>query len=185
MYKWFLLKEKKILFPSFSYLLMILCSDFFYQFQIQNLGVTPASGEHATLGKNQRRTAIIHRTVRWANGRQRNGRSRDPRATRGPRQRSAGGTGCANFPGAATVVCARKGRRSAPDRLQWLFSGAPDCPVCHSTEGKDGLPCLPPTAPSCLGAIKETPRRMEEQPQAFTKHPKIPRLQLHTFDSLW
>jgi hypothetical protein len=25
---------------------------------------------------------------------------------------------CANCPGAATVVCARKGRRSAPDRLQ-------------------------------------------------------------------
>jgi hypothetical protein len=33
-------RKKKILFPSFSYLLMILCSDFFYQFQIQNLGVT-------------------------------------------------------------------------------------------------------------------------------------------------
>jgi hypothetical protein len=59
-----------------------------------------ASGEQATLRKNRRRTAIIHRTVRWctglsgeANGRQRNGRPRNPRATRGPRQRSAGGTG--------------------------------------------------------------------------------------------
>jgi hypothetical protein len=39
--------------------------------------------------------------------------------------------------------------------------------VRHSTEGKDGLPSLPPTAPSCLGAIKGTPRRMEELP----KHP--------------
>jgi hypothetical protein len=38
--------------------------------------------------------------------------------------------------------------------------------VRHSTEGKDGLPSLPPTAPSCLGAIKGTPRRMEEK----TKH---------------
>jgi hypothetical protein len=38
--------------------------------------------------------------------------------------------------------------------------------VRHSTEGKDGLPSLPPTAPSCLGAIKRTPRRMEES----TKH---------------
>jgi hypothetical protein len=37
-----------------------------------------------------------------------------------------------------------------------------DCPVHHSTEGKFGLPSWPPTAPSCLGAIKETPRRMEE-----------------------
>jgi hypothetical protein len=50
----------------------------------------------------------------------------------------------------------------APDRLQWLSGGAPDCPVRHSTEGKDSLPCWPPTAPSCLRAIKGTPRRMEE-----------------------
>jgi hypothetical protein len=32
----------------------------------------------------------------------------------------------------------------------------------HPTEGKFGLPSWPPTAPSCLGAIKGTPRRMEE-----------------------
>jgi hypothetical protein len=50
----------------------------------------------------------------------------------------------------------------APDKLQWLSGGAPDCPVRYSTEGKDSLPCWPPTAPSCLGAIKGTPRRMEE-----------------------
>jgi hypothetical protein len=50
----------------------------------------------------------------------------------------------------------------ALDLLQWLSGGAPDCPVCHSTEGKDSLPCWSPTAPSCLGAIKGTPRRMEE-----------------------
>jgi hypothetical protein len=50
----------------------------------------------------------------------------------------------------------------APDRLQDLSGGAPDYPVCHSTEGKDGLPSLYSTAPSCLGAIKGTPRRMEE-----------------------
>jgi hypothetical protein len=37
-----------------------------------------------------------------------------------------------------------------------------DYPVHHPTEGKFGLPSWPPTAPSCLGAIKETPRRMEE-----------------------
>jgi hypothetical protein len=46
-----------------------------------------------------------------------------------------------------------------------MSGGAPDCPVRHSTEGKDGLPSLPPTAPSCLGAIKGTPRRMEESPK--------------------
>jgi hypothetical protein len=50
----------------------------------------------------------------------------------------------------------------ASDKLQWLSGGAPDCLVRHSTEGKDSLPCWPPTVPSCLGAIKGTPRRMEE-----------------------
>jgi hypothetical protein len=42
MYKWFPLKEK-FFFSSFSYFPVILCSDFFFQFQIQNLGVTSAS----------------------------------------------------------------------------------------------------------------------------------------------
>jgi hypothetical protein len=37
--------------------------------------------------------------------------------------------------------------------------------VRHPTEGKDSLPCWPPTAPSCLGAIKGTPRHMEELPK--------------------
>jgi hypothetical protein len=37
--------------------------------------------------------------------------------------------------------------------------------VRHLTEGKISLPRLPPTAPSCLGAIKGTPRRMEEAPK--------------------
>jgi hypothetical protein len=39
------------------------------------------------------------------------------------------------------------------------------CPVRHPTEGKISLPRLPPTAPSCLGDIKGTPRRMEEAPK--------------------
>jgi hypothetical protein len=43
------------------------------------------------------------------------------------------------------------------------------CPVRHLTEGKICLPRLLPTAPSCLGAIKGTPRRMEE----YTKHSLI------------
>jgi hypothetical protein len=50
----------------------------------------------------------------------------------------------------------------APDHLQDLSGGAPDCLVRHSTEGKDSLPCWSSTAPSCLGAIKGTPRRMEK-----------------------
>jgi hypothetical protein len=47
-----------------------------------------------------------------------------------------------------------------------VSGGAPDCPVRHPTEGKNCLPGLLSTAPSCLGAIKGTPRRMEED----TKH---------------
>jgi hypothetical protein len=34
--------------------------------------------------------------------------------------------------------------------------------VRHPIEGKNCLPGLLPTAPSCLGAIKGTPRRMKE-----------------------
>jgi hypothetical protein len=56
--------------------------------------------------------------------------------------------------------------------------------VHHLTEGKFGLPSWPPTAPSWLGAIKGTPRRMEESPQAFTKHPKASRLCSRAFASL-
>jgi hypothetical protein len=72
---------------------------------------------------------------------------------------------CANGPRVATVGCARNGRRSRTGQLQGLSGGAPDCPVHHPTEGKFGLPSWPPTAPSCLGAIKGTPRCMEESPK--------------------
>jgi hypothetical protein len=59
-----------------------------------------------------------------------------------------------------------------------VSGGAPDCPVRHSTEGKICLPGLLSTAPSCLGAIKGTPRHMEE----YTKHTQsIPKHQ--DFDS--
>jgi hypothetical protein len=71
---------------------------------------------------------------------------------------------CANQPEVATVGCARNGRKSRTGHKQWLSGGAPDCPVRHLTEGKICLPRMPPTAPSCLGAIKGTPRRMEESP---------------------
>jgi hypothetical protein len=37
-----------------------------------------------------------------------------------------------------------------------LSGGAPNCPVCQRTEGKNCLPNGAPTAPSYLGAIKET-----------------------------
>jgi hypothetical protein len=55
------------------------------------------------------------------------------------------------------------------ERNQALFmsGGALDCPVRQPTEGKNCLPNGDPTAPSCLGAIKGTPRRMEQ----YTKPP--------------
>jgi hypothetical protein len=55
----------------------------------------------------------------------------------------------------------------APDHLQDLSGG-------HSTEGKDSLPCWSSTTPSYLGAIKGTPRRMEESPKhslSILRHP--------------
>jgi hypothetical protein len=51
-----------------------------------------------------------------------------------------------------------------------VSGGAPDCPVCQSTEGKNCLPTMLSTAPSCLGAIKGTPWRMEKISQAFFEH---------------
>jgi hypothetical protein len=61
-------------------------------------------------------------------------------------------------------------RSAAPEQERNLHrtvsGGAPDCPVCQLTEGKNCLPGMLSTAPSCLGAIKGTPRRMKED----TKH---------------
>jgi hypothetical protein len=61
-------------------------------------------------------------------------------------------------------------RSAAPKQERNLHrtvsGGAPDCPVHQSTEGKICFPGLLSTAPSSLGAIKRTPRRIEEH----TKH---------------
>jgi hypothetical protein len=82
-----------------------------------------------------------------------------------PSQRSEGGTGLSGAPTAPN-----RQRLAAPESERNLhrtvFDGAPDCPVHQSTEGKICLPGLLLTAPSCLGAIKGTPRRMKE----YTKH---------------
>jgi hypothetical protein len=64
------------------------------------------------------------------------------------------------------------------DPHRTVFGGAPDCPMRQATEGKNCLPGMLSTAPSYLGAIKGTPRRMEEH----TKHSQsIPKHQ--DFDS--
>jgi hypothetical protein len=59
------------------------------------------------------------------------------------------------------VDFARKGKRLGTGQGLFMSGGAPDCPVCHPTEGKNCLPNGVPTAPSCLEDIKGTPRRME------------------------
>jgi hypothetical protein len=87
-----------------------------------------------------------------------NGRLRDLRETRGRangREGAPDSVRCANGSQAPTVGYATEGKKSAPD-----------CPVRQATEGKNCLLGLLSTAPSCLGAIKGTPRRMKEH----TKH---------------
>jgi hypothetical protein len=84
-----------------------------------------------------------------------------------PNQRLEGGTGLSGVHRQRLSGCQRsaapvKERNRAPDSVRC----APDCPVRQTTEGKNCLPRLLSTAPSCLGAIKGTPRRMEEH----TKH---------------
>jgi hypothetical protein len=92
---------------------------------------------------------------------------------------------CANDYESATVGCAILGRRSAPDNEQWMSGGALNCPVRHTIEGNNCLPRMPPTAPSCLGAIKETPRRMEEPPKHTLNNLRLPHsIFAHSIDIL-
>jgi hypothetical protein len=66
-----------------------------------------------------------------------------------------------------------------------VSGGAPDCPVRQATEGKNCLPGMLSTAPSCLGAIKGTPRRMEDdtkQPLSIVDHSHF--TLAHLFDIL-
>jgi hypothetical protein len=86
-------------------------------------------------GIRRRRTAIIHRTVRWANGRLRQWSAAQSARDAWPSQRSDGGTGlssvyrtvrcapdsvrCANGSKSSTVGYARIGKQSAPDSVRW------------------------------------------------------------------
>jgi hypothetical protein len=113
-----------------------------------------------------------------------NGRPRDPCETRGRANGRKGGTGLSGVhrtvSGAPTAPkrqqSASPNKEGDPNRT--VSGGAPDCPVRQATEGKNCLPGMHSTAPSCLGAIKGTPRRMKEH----TKHSlSIPKHQ--DFDS--
>jgi hypothetical protein len=124
---------------------------------------------------SQQRTAKIHRTVRWCTGLSgkpmvgwANGRLRNLRVTRG---RANGQKGAPDCPVCTRQCPVRQRLQIVNGRLRQnrkeICTG--QCLVVQSTEGKNCLPGLLSTAPSCLGAIKETPRRMKEH----TKHSLI------------
>jgi hypothetical protein len=89
-----------------------------------------------------------------------------------PSQRLEGGTGLSGVhrivSGAPTALNLQRSTSPNKERNphRTVSGGAPDCPVRQATEGKNCLSGMLSTAPSCLGAIKGTPRRMEEN----TKH---------------
>jgi hypothetical protein len=124
-------------------------------------------------GNHQRRTTIIHRTVRCAPDCPVSQRSvaQSVRDT-WPSQRLEGGTVLSGVHRTCPVRqrLSDYQRSTAPflegNRAPDIVRCAPDCPVRQSTEGKINLPRMLSTTPSCLGAIKGTPRRMEEN----TKH---------------
>jgi hypothetical protein len=137
-------------------------------------------------GLQRRRTTINHRTIRWCTGlcggapdcpvSQQSARPTvgrvirarrvtEPTVRRGHRtvRCAPDSVRCANGSESPTVGFAKEGKKSAPD-----------CPVRQATEGRNCLPGMLSMAPSRLGAIKGTPRRMEDD----TKHPlSIPKHQ--------
>jgi hypothetical protein len=113
---------------------------------------TGLSGE-PTVGRANGRPRDLHGTRGLANGRKGAPDMSGVHRTCPVRQR---------LPNLQRSTALFKEGNRAPDSVRC----APDCPVRPTTEGKDGLLDLLSTAPSCLGAIKGTPRRMEEN----TKH---------------
>jgi hypothetical protein len=101
-----------------------------------------------------------------------NGRPRDPRETRGRANGRKGGHRLSDVHRTVSGAPTALNRQRSPspnkerDPHRTVSGGAPDCPVRQATKGKNCLPGMHSTAPSCLGAIKGTPRRMEEN----TKH---------------
>jgi hypothetical protein len=102
-----------------------------------------------------------------------------------PSQRSEDGTGLSGVH--RTVRCANGSQISSSlptvgSNRKGNKSGTRQCPVCTGLSGapvdrrQDSLPDLLSTAPSCLGAIKGAPRRMEEtekQLLSILDHPHL------------
>jgi hypothetical protein len=134
---------------------------------------------------------IIHRTVRWCTGLSgeptvacANGRPRNLRVTHGLLQRSAGAP---DYPVGNGQCPVRQSAQRSNSRICHFWKEITHR-TCHSTEGKDGLPSLSPTAPSYLRAIKGTPRRIEEISKhslSILKHPySAPAHSLHCVSDL-
>jgi hypothetical protein len=135
-------------------------------------------------GKIRQRTAIIYRVVRCAPDCPVSHRSAgptvgcaicarhvaEPMVGRGHRtvQCAPDSVWYANGSQAPTVGYATEGKKSAPDSVRC----APDSPVRQATEGENCLPGMHSTAPSCLGAIKGTPKHMEEHTKYSLSIPK-------------
>jgi hypothetical protein len=101
--------------------------------------------------------AIIHRTIRWCTGLSGEPDARGQRSAAKsagdtwPGQWLVGHTGLSSVHQTVSNAAMRPpAQRSnapdmegdrAPDKLQDLSGGTPDCPVHHSVEGKNSLPC--------------------------------------------
>jgi hypothetical protein len=126
--------------------------------------------------------AKIHRTVRWANSARANVRQRDQRATRGQSQRSLGRTGLSGVhqtvsgmprrPRAQWSASPKKER----NRALFMSGGAPTVRCANRQKARIAYQMEIQRAPSCLGAIKGTSRRMEH-------HTKPPLKILRSLDS--
>jgi hypothetical protein len=115
-----------------------------------------------------------------------NGRPRDPRETRG---RANGREGAPDCPVCTRLCPVRQRLPGANGRLRQIRKDirTGQCPVRQATEGKISLPGMLSTAPSCLGAIKGTPRRMEEHikhTQSIPKHQDFDSTHLFLRDSI-
>jgi hypothetical protein len=105
-------------------------------------------------GKEKGDVAIIHQTVRWCTdcpvSQRRQCQRPSARSTRDAPtvgwvhqtvRCAPDNVQCATSPEEQWSDAPDMEGDCAPDKLQWLSDGTPHCPVRHSIEGKDSLPC--------------------------------------------
>jgi hypothetical protein len=130
----------------------------------------------------------VHRTVSGEPtvGRA-NGRLRDLRKTRGRANGREGASDCPVCTGQCPVRQRLPGANGRLRQIRKEIRTGQCLVVREATEGKNCLPELLSTAPSCLGAIKGTPRRMEENikyTQSIPKHQDFNSTHLFLRDSI-